>query len=65
MEDWENSHTLDLSDEGLMKDLGEENEDAVARLGIDAAEPAHHHNHGNHDHRHKHDHEHEHKNHRP
>ena len=38
--DWKNSHALDLSDEGLMKDLGEENEDAVARLGIDAGEHA-------------------------
>jgi len=64
--DWENSHTLDLSDEGLMKDLGDENE-AVARLGIDVAEEEHHHNHGhNHNHEHNHDHEqnhnHEHKN---
>jgi cardiolipin synthase len=60
--DWKNSHALDLSDEGLMKDLGEENEDAVARLGIDAGE---HHNHNrehNHNHAHEHD-DHEHKHH--
>ena len=56
--DWDNSHPLDLSDDGLLKDLGDENEDAVARLGLDA--PEHHHNHN---HEHKHHHEKEHKNH--
>src|SRR5208283_4774183 len=61
--DWENSHTLDLSDEGLMKDLGDENGDAIARLGIEP-EAEHHHNHEhNHDHEHHHHHDHEHKNH--
>jgi cardiolipin synthase A/B len=44
--DWENSHHLDLSDEGLQKDLGDDNEDAMTRLGLDSAEPEHHH-HGN------------------
>ncbi len=66
--DWDNSHTLDLTDEGLVKDLGDQNEDAVARLGIGGGEHEHHHNHGhNHDHEEKHhnehNHEHEHKNH--
>jgi hypothetical protein len=33
--DWENSHPLDLSDEGLFADLDDRNEDNAAYLALD------------------------------
>jgi cardiolipin synthase A/B len=49
--DWENSRPLDLTDDGLLKDLGDDNDDAIAKLGLNSNEHEHHHNH-NHEHKH-------------
>jgi cardiolipin synthase A/B len=48
--DWENSRPLDLTDDGLLKDLGDENEGAIEKLGIENGK--------SHEHSHKHDHKH-------
>mgnify|MGYP000850322364 FL=1 len=45
-QDWENSHPLDLSDEGLLKDLQENEPDVAEMLALDD----HHVNHGHHGH---------------
>ena len=52
--DWENSHPLDLSDEGLMADLEKRSEgkEGAAKLVLDVEDDEHHR--GNHKH-HKHD----------
>ena len=44
--DWSNSHSLDLSDEGLLADLAKEEEDATRELALDN----HHGNHNHHNH---------------
>jgi cardiolipin synthase A/B len=44
--DWSNSHALDLSDEGLLADLAQEEEEAAQELALDN----HHKHHKNHDH---------------
>lgn len=44
--DWSNSHALDLSDEGLLADLAQEEEEAAQELALDN----HHQHHKNHDH---------------
>ena len=37
--DWENSLPLDLSDEGLLADLGDRYADGVAKLGLEPNNP--------------------------
>ena len=37
--DWENSHPLDLSDEGLLADLEERYEDSAERLALEGDHP--------------------------
>ena len=48
-QDWENSHPLDLSDEGLLKDLQENEPDVAEMLALDDHQVNHgHHGHGGH-----------------
>ena len=40
--DWENSHPLDLSDEGLLADLADEEEEATRELALENNHKGHH-----------------------
>lgn len=57
--DWENSHTLDLSDQGLIEDLDDMGTRGIEKLVLNE-EKADEHEH-NHEHNHNHDHKHKHK----